>query len=35
MVLKGSIITYNYQAEVKDDKYNKLQKGKYWLKCEL
>jgi WD40 repeat protein len=34
IVLRGSILTYNYQAEVKDDKYNKLQKGKNWLKCE-
>jgi hypothetical protein len=34
-VLKGSIVTYSYQAEVKDDKYNKLYKLKQWLKCEL
>lgn len=35
MVLKGAIMIYNYQAEVKDEKYNKLSKGKQWLKCEL
>lgn len=35
MVLKGAIIIYNYQAEVKDERYNKLTKGKQWLKCEL
>lgn len=34
IVLRGSILTYSYQAEVKDDKFNKLQKGKNWLKCD-
>jgi hypothetical protein len=33
IVLRGSILTYTYQAEVKDDKFNKLQKSKNWLKC--
>jgi len=28
LVMKSSIITYSYQAEIKDDKYNKFVRRK-------
>lgn len=34
VVMKNSIATYSYQAEVRDEKYNKFLRRKEWLKCE-
>lgn len=33
IVQKNAITTFSYQAEVKDDKFNKLVKSKMALKC--
>lgn len=36
LVLKGGIMCLSYQAEVRDEKYNKLirpKNNKDWLKC--
>jgi hypothetical protein len=34
VVLKNSILTYHYQAEIKDDKYNKFQRRKEFSKFD-
>jgi hypothetical protein len=34
LALKGGIICFTYQAEVRDEKYNKLVRRKDWLKCD-
>lgn len=34
VILKNSILTFNYQAEIKDDKYNKFQRRKEFAKFD-